>query len=161
EIWFSANVPEGQDHNDIAPSGYTWLEEYLNGVDRTKSNVKLGKVKISPNSSQIQLNDTLQLSTTFMPSNATNKTGKWTSSDEKIANVNANGLVKGVAKGEATITFISNESSIKATSLIKVLPEGVTADAGANQTICAGTTATLTATGGATYLWSTGAKTAS
>lgn len=33
EVWFSANVPEGEDHNDIAPSGYTWIEEYLNRVD--------------------------------------------------------------------------------------------------------------------------------
>ncbi|MFK8002750.1 MAG: hypothetical protein AB8H86_24410 [Polyangiales bacterium] len=34
EPWFRANVPAGEDHNDLAPSGYTWLEEYLNGVDR-------------------------------------------------------------------------------------------------------------------------------
>ncbi|WP_411894416.1 Ig-like domain-containing protein [Winogradskyella sp. A2] len=33
EIWFQANVPPGQGHNEIAPSGYTWLEEYLNMVD--------------------------------------------------------------------------------------------------------------------------------
>lgn len=33
EDYFQANVPAGQDHNDLAPSGYTWLEEYLNGVD--------------------------------------------------------------------------------------------------------------------------------
>lgn len=33
ETWFAANVPFGEDHNDIAPSGYTWLEEYLNQVD--------------------------------------------------------------------------------------------------------------------------------
>lgn len=36
EVWFAANVPSGEDHNDIAPSGYTWLEEYLNSVDSTK-----------------------------------------------------------------------------------------------------------------------------
>lgn len=33
EIWFTANVPNGEDHNGIAPSGYTWLEVYLNQVD--------------------------------------------------------------------------------------------------------------------------------
>ena len=33
EVWFNANVPSGEDHNDIAPSGYTWIEEYLNEVD--------------------------------------------------------------------------------------------------------------------------------
>ena len=35
EAWFTANVPNGEDHNDLAPSGYTWLEEYLNTVDGT------------------------------------------------------------------------------------------------------------------------------
>jgi hypothetical protein len=33
EVWFVANVPNGQDHNDLSPNGYTWLEEYLNQVD--------------------------------------------------------------------------------------------------------------------------------
>lgn len=33
ETWFAANVPSGKDHNDTAPSGYTYLEEYLNQVD--------------------------------------------------------------------------------------------------------------------------------
>ncbi|BAO75538.1 hypothetical protein [Winogradskyella sp. PG-2] len=33
EIWFIANVPEGKNYNDIAPSGYSWLEEYLNQID--------------------------------------------------------------------------------------------------------------------------------
>ncbi|MCO4821104.1 MAG: T9SS type A sorting domain-containing protein, partial [Flavobacteriaceae bacterium] len=39
--------------------------------------------------------------------------------------------------------------------------ENVTADAGADQTICIGSEAQLTASGGDTYLWSTGATTAS
>lgn len=33
EIWFDANVPNGETENDFAPSGYTWIEEYLNQVD--------------------------------------------------------------------------------------------------------------------------------
>lgn len=33
EVWFDANVPTGQTHNDIAPNGYTWLENYINQVD--------------------------------------------------------------------------------------------------------------------------------
>lgn len=39
EVWFDANVPSGEDYNDLAPSGYTWLEEYLNGVDGTVTSV--------------------------------------------------------------------------------------------------------------------------
>lgn len=33
EVWFRANVPVGEDHNNTAPSGYSWFEEYLNMVD--------------------------------------------------------------------------------------------------------------------------------
>ena len=40
-------------------------------------------------------------------------------------------------------------------------PSTVTADAGKDQTICAGNSATLTATGGTSYKWSTGETTAS
>ena len=40
-------------------------------------------------------------------------------------------------------------------------PTTVTADAGKDQTICAGNSATLTASGGTSYKWSTGETTAS
>jgi hypothetical protein len=33
EAWFSTHVPSGQTSTDIAPNGYTWLENYINGVD--------------------------------------------------------------------------------------------------------------------------------
>lgn len=31
--WTAANMPLGATHNDIAPSGYTWIEEYINKAD--------------------------------------------------------------------------------------------------------------------------------
>lgn len=33
EVWKSANMPSGATYNDVAPSGYTWLEEYANMID--------------------------------------------------------------------------------------------------------------------------------
>ncbi|MBA6154900.1 hypothetical protein H3Z82_19455, partial [Gelidibacter gilvus] len=57
-----------------------------------------------------------------------------------------------------TVTGISN--GCEATDTVRVTVTNtveVVADAGADQSICAGSSATLTATGGATYLWSTGA----
>ncbi|MBA6153568.1 T9SS type A sorting domain-containing protein, partial [Gelidibacter maritimus] len=61
-----------------------------------------------------------------------------------------------------TVTGISN--GCEATDTVRVTVTNtveVVADAGADQSICAGSSATLTATGGATYLWSTGATTES
>ncbi|MEO5789698.1 T9SS type A sorting domain-containing protein, partial [Gelidibacter sp.] len=70
--------------------------------------------------------------------------------------------VRPTASQTYTVTGTSNGCEATDTVRVTVVnPVGVTADAGADQSICAGTSATLTATGGSTYLWSTGAKTAS
>ncbi len=161
EIWFSANVPKGQDHNDIAPSGYTWLEEYLNGVDRSSTAVAVKSVEITPNEVELKVTETHQLSTTFIPENATNKNGKWTSSDRDIATIDANGLVTAVSKGKVSITFTSANGGAEGKAEITVFPQALHASAGSDQSICSGKSARLTAKGGSTYLWSNGAKTTS
>ncbi len=51
------------------------------------------------------------------------------------------------------------DGSCEATDEVTVVVNSATADAGEDQTIAVGETATLTATGGDTYLWSTGATT--
>ena len=52
----------------------------------------------------LSIGKTATLTCTITPANATDKTVTWTSSDEKIATVDANGKVTAVAKGKATIT---------------------------------------------------------
>lgn len=51
------------------------------------------------------------LTGTVTPSNANNKTINWSSSNASVATVDANGLVKAVGKGEATITAIATDGS--------------------------------------------------
>jgi uncharacterized protein YjdB len=46
---------------------------------------------------------------TFTPSNATNKTGTWTSDDETVASVNSSGAVTAVGVGSTYINFESND----------------------------------------------------
>ncbi|WP_299390935.1 T9SS type A sorting domain-containing protein [uncultured Gelidibacter sp.] len=63
-----------------------------------------------------------------------------------------------------TYTVIGTSNGCEATDTVTVTVQNsteVVANAGTDQTICEGTSATLTATGGSTYLWSTGATTAS
>ncbi|MDH7913950.1 T9SS type A sorting domain-containing protein [Winogradskyella sp. SYSU M77433] len=159
EIWFQNNVPAGQDHNDIAPSGYTWIEEYLNGVDVDLSAVSAEDVEVLPSSAQIQIPETITLSTAFTPSDATNQSGVWASSDEAIATVDSNGVVTPVSEGIVIITFTSNDGGYTDTSEITVFPEALQASAGDDQQICEGETITLIATGGDYFLWNTGETT--
>ncbi|WP_165764777.1 T9SS type A sorting domain-containing protein [Winogradskyella aurantia] len=158
EVWFQANVPEGQDHNDIAPSGYTWLEEYLNQVDVDVTAIGVEGVAVTPSTAELQVPETLTLTVTISPDDATNQTGVWSSSDEAIATVDSNGVVTAVSEGEVTITFTTNDGGLTASTEITVFPEALQASAGDDQTICEGESITLTATSnnGTTYLWSTG-----
>ncbi len=65
--------------------------------------VAVTKVELDRETAELEVGKEVQLTATVSPSNATNKTVTWTSSDEAVATVNA-GLVKAVAKGTATIT---------------------------------------------------------
>lgn len=55
---------------------------------------------------------TKQLTTTFLPLNASDKSVTWTSSDENVVKVSADGVVTAVGKGEAVVTAMSNDSGI-------------------------------------------------
>ncbi|SDR76565.1 T9SS type A sorting domain-containing protein [Winogradskyella sediminis] len=156
EVWFQANVPEGQDHNDIAPSGYTWLEEYLNGVDRSNEITALESVVVTPSTAEIFIPETLQLTAGFIPDNTTNQNGTWSSSDETIAVVDANGLVTPISNGQVTITFTASDGGYTDTSEITVFYEALEPSAGEDQQICEGESITLTASGGTNYIWNTG-----
>ncbi|RAJ17518.1 putative secreted protein (Por secretion system target), partial [Gelidibacter algens] len=159
EVWFNANVPKGKDHNDIAPSGYTWLEEYLNQVDGPSVIVATQSVEVTPGKTNLQISKTLQLKKEFKIKTPKNQNGKWTSSDEDIAKVDANALVTGISVGKVTITFTADDGGDKGKSEITVFREALQASAGTDQNICQGESTTLTASGGASYLWSTDEKT--
>ncbi|MDE6652033.1 MAG: Ig-like domain-containing protein, partial [Paramuribaculum sp.] len=61
---------------------------------------------ISLNITEVELTEgeSVQITATVLPDNADDKTVAWSSSDEAIATVDANGLVTAIAKGEAVIT---------------------------------------------------------
>ncbi|MGU7690713.1 Ig-like domain-containing protein, partial [Klebsiella pneumoniae] len=62
----------------------------------------------------------VQLSETFTPAYATNKTGVWSSDATDKATVDQNGLVTGKAVGSANITFTTNDGAKKATKAVSV-----------------------------------------
>ncbi len=65
--------------------------------------------------------ETLTLSATLLPEDATNPTLTWTSSDEKVATVDEYGVVTAVADGEATITVsTTDDSGLSATCVVTV-----------------------------------------
>ena len=67
----------------------------------------------------IAVGTSLQLNAIITPTNATNKTITWSSSNNSIATVNTNGVVKGVKVGIATITAKTSNNKTE-TCLIRV-----------------------------------------
>lgn len=84
----------------------------------TVKDVKVTGISLSDSSASIVVGNSKQLSVKeIKPSNATNKSVRWSSSDTSIVSVDQSGLIKGVKEGEATISVISNDGSNIKTSI--------------------------------------------
>ena len=90
----------------------------------SNNNVSVTGVSVAPASATINVGSTQQLTATVIPSNATNKSVNWSSSNASVATVNSSGLVTGVAAGTATITVTTVDGSKTATSSITVNSSG-------------------------------------
>ena len=102
-------------------------------------------IKLNQTSATLYAGETVQLTATVSPENATNKTVTWSSSNTSVATV-SNGKVTAVAVGSATIT--AQCGNVKAECTITVKPTEVTSIK-LNQTsatLYAGETVQLTAT---------------
>ena len=77
-----------------------------------KDNVAVESVTVRPNTTELTVGSTYQLSAVVMPSDAPQEL-EWTSSRPSVARVSANGLVTAVAIGECDITvYASNKSDV-------------------------------------------------
>lgn len=92
------------------------------GVDEYGSTgiIAVTGVSVSPTTASIAVGSTQQLTATIAPSNASNQTKTWSSSNPAVATVNSSGLVTGIAAGSATITVTTQDGNFTANSSITV-----------------------------------------
>jgi len=78
-------------------------------------------IEVTPNSVEAEENSEVQLSVNILPENATYKSVEWSSSNDAIASVNVNGLVKIRKEGNVVITATTTDgSNLSATCRINV-----------------------------------------
>ncbi len=78
-------------------------------------------IEVTPNSVEAEENSEVQLSVNVLPENATYKSVEWSSSNDAIASVNANGLVKIYKEGNVVITATTTDgTNLSATCSINV-----------------------------------------
>lgn len=82
--------------------------------------VKVTGVTVTPDSYNLNVGETVQLSAVVKPADATNKKVSWSSSDVSVASVDEVGLVSGNKVGNAVISVKTEDGNFKADSYITV-----------------------------------------
>ena len=86
--------------------------------------IPVSSINLNQTTASIYQNSTITLSPTVLPTNATNKTLNWQSSNTYIATVDQNGLVTARNIGRATITATTtDETNLSASCEVTVVPE--------------------------------------
>ena len=82
---------------------------------------KVNGILLNKTSGRVAVGQTAQLVATVRPSNAAVPSVTWSSSNETVATVDANGLVTGLTAGTTVITVTSNETGVTATCKFTVV----------------------------------------
>ncbi len=141
------HVPYGS--GDLYRAAEQWNQFDI--VEMEPPTVQATSLTLNETVAEVTAGETLQLTATVLPENATDRTVTWTSSDPAVATVDATGLVTAVAAGTATITATTNDGgAFTATCAVTVNPAAILATSvsldQSNVSLTEGMTLQLTAT---------------
>ena len=108
-----AAVPSGGNYNTTI----TYVAGTLNVTDPT---ISVTGVTLNKTSTTLTVGGSERLTATVAPSDATDKSVTWTSSNTAVATVDANGTVTAVSVGTATITVTTADGAKTATCTVTV-----------------------------------------
>jgi len=110
----------GLKEGTVTISVRTKRENISTSVTYTVKNNPAVSVELSETVANLAIGDSMTLSATVNPSNASNKTVTYSSSDPNVASVNQYGEITGVSAGTATITVTPNGGGSSSTCMITV-----------------------------------------
>lgn len=118
-------VAKVNENNEIIPvsDGKAVIKAEYDGVEATKEIQVVTPIKtmsFTSTNSTIRINKDLQLKLKVTPSDACVDKLKYTSSDDSIATVNANGIVTGISEGKVTITVYDPITEIEKSVNLKI-----------------------------------------
>jgi hypothetical protein len=93
-------------------------------LDDEEPNNLATNIAINEDDQDLNIGDDVTLTASVTPSDATNATYVWSSSDETIATVDASGKVTALAKGAVTITVSLADESLSDSIIVTVLEAG-------------------------------------
>lgn len=81
--------------------GYARSMNFYYDITVKSNTIQVTRVEMSPDKAELEIGETLQLSATAYPTNATNRTLNWTTENYSVASVDNSGLV--TARGEGRV----------------------------------------------------------
>lgn len=135
-------TPSGIAQDHVGAGEVTLTPTKSNGtITVTKS---VTGISLNSNSFTLKKGETAQLNATVTPSDATNRTVKYTSSNLNVAKVDANGKITAVGGGTAKITATAGGKSAVCTVNVKVNQTGIAVSGSKDRTVGEGSTLRLT-----------------
>lgn len=119
---FSVEIPLRNTSTSSSQYPYVYVYGVEIEVTYTAETVHPTGVSVSPSTASVEAGSTVQLTETVAPSNATDKSVSWSSSNTAVATVDSSGLVTGVSAGSATITATTTDGGYTATCAVTVTP---------------------------------------
>lgn len=98
----------------------------LNVIEEENTTIAVTDIEIGEYESELEVDKTLTLSGTIVPSDATDSVITYTSSNPSIATVSSSGEVKGISPGNVTITLSAGGVSKSVPLTVKVATTGIT-----------------------------------
>ena len=86
----------------------------------SEETIKVTGVSLNKTNINLYVNDTAKLTATVKPNNASNKQVTWKSSNPDVVSVDANGNIKALKEGSATITVTTKDGNYTATCTVTV-----------------------------------------
>ncbi len=116
-----AEAMQGDDECTLTcESGYTLDKENCKCVKTEE--VKVTGVKANKTSLTLTVGETYKVKLTITPSNATNKTATWKSSNTKVVTVDKNGKITAKGVGTATVTATVDGKTVEIKVTVKAKP---------------------------------------
>ena len=129
EVTLIPNDPESDVYCSItATSSFTGVTVKVGGGE-PESPIYPTAIALSSSKNSIAIGETTQLTTTYTPAETNVKNIAYSSSNNSVATVSAEGLITGVGEGNATITATAeaaNSETVQSTFNVTVTPVAVT-----------------------------------